>query len=193
MYLSYKLLLNLSLLSKKFPSPDGTQNNSGMNRLNVTPAPLSTNANPFINNGCEGLQTSSHAACSCPQWTAPPLRPAELPFPCIPENNKPENLAPQEIRIINLQYLPSPGIAMHGWPTYRKTCGPHCHTKGIAYSSNHTHPLAKESVWGPPLRWSAWSSWMHSIWRTNDMVPPCGGQQETQLFSPLDSGPLLSQ
>lgn len=45
MYLPYKLLLNLSLLSKKFPSPDGTQNNSVMNRLNATPAPLSTNAN----------------------------------------------------------------------------------------------------------------------------------------------------
>lgn len=67
MYLPYKLLLNLSLLSKKFPSPDGTQNNSVMNRLNATPAPLSTNANRVINNGCEGLQTSSQAACSCPQ------------------------------------------------------------------------------------------------------------------------------
>lgn len=55
MYLSYKLLLNLSLLSKKFPSPDGTQNNGGMNRLNATPATLSTNANRFINDGCEGL------------------------------------------------------------------------------------------------------------------------------------------
>ena len=126
MYLSYKLLLNLGLLSKKFPSPEGTQNNSATNRLNATPAPLSTNANRFINNGCEGPQTSSHAACSCPQRTAPPLRPAELPFPFIPENNKQmktwllERCASSAFNTCPHQALPcmdGPPIEKHADPT----------------------------------------------------------------------------
>ena len=88
MYLSYESLLNLGLLPRAFPSPGGTQSPSETNSLNETHKSPTTNASRFINDGWESPQTSRGSTCSYPQRTTPPLRPTELPFPSIPENNQ---------------------------------------------------------------------------------------------------------
>ena len=41
-----------------------------------------------INNECIALSTSYDVTCSCPQREAMPPRPAELPFPCVPTNER---------------------------------------------------------------------------------------------------------
>ena len=90
MYLSYESLLNLGLLSSDFPSSRSTEA-SDEGPATYTPKatlePPSTNATRSINNGCSLPNPSQAFACSCPQRTVPPLRPAALPFPCLPENN----------------------------------------------------------------------------------------------------------
>ncbi|KAK3734273.1 hypothetical protein QZH41_004413 [Actinostola sp. cb2023] len=81
MYLSYESLLNLGLLSKDFPSKDPS------NSRNASRKPSHVNAMGPINDECKVPYTPHDAPCSCPQRTGPPPRPAELPFPCTPENN----------------------------------------------------------------------------------------------------------
>eukprot|EP00794_Sanderia_malayensis_P000859 gene859-151_t len=88
LYLSYETLLNLGLLSQNFPSSENTidsRTNDSSNEVHASP---SINASRFVNNGCEKPKTSGSTSCSCPQRTAPPLRPPQLPFPCSPENNE---------------------------------------------------------------------------------------------------------
>ncbi|KAK3755453.1 hypothetical protein QZH41_007877 [Actinostola sp. cb2023] len=85
MYLSYESLLNLGLLSKDFPSKDSSEDPSDSRNASRTPSHV--NAMGPINDECKVPYTSHDAPCSCPQRTGPPPRPAELPFPCTPENN----------------------------------------------------------------------------------------------------------
>ncbi|KAK3719589.1 hypothetical protein QZH41_004745 [Actinostola sp. cb2023] len=85
MYLSYESLLNLGLISKDFPSKDSSEDPS--DSRNASRKPSHVNAMGPINDECKVPYTSYDAPCSCPQRTGPPPRPAELPFPCTPENN----------------------------------------------------------------------------------------------------------
>ncbi|XP_077359925.1 uncharacterized protein LOC144005545 [Festucalex cinctus] len=90
MYLSYDTLLNLGLLPVGFPSGDNLVGTSGVQGpvgpdATVTLPPF--NAIRSINGGCKGPYGPRDTHCFCPQRTAPPPRPTELPFPCTPENN----------------------------------------------------------------------------------------------------------
>ena len=90
MYLSYESLLNLGLLSSDFSlrrSTEASEEGPATYTPKPTLEPPSTNATRSINNGCSLPNPSQAFACSCPQRAVPPLRPAELPFPCLPENN----------------------------------------------------------------------------------------------------------
>ena len=79
MYLSYESLLNLGLLANSFLGVDNTDDHHP-DELGKT---THINITRSLNDGCNGCDVP----CSCPQHTAPPLRPAELSFPSSPENN----------------------------------------------------------------------------------------------------------
>ena len=83
MYLSYESLLNLGLLANSFPGVDNTDDRHP-DELGKT---LPINITRSLNDGCDVPPTLHSPTCSCPQRTAPSLCPAELPFPCSPENN----------------------------------------------------------------------------------------------------------
>ena len=88
MYLSYDSLLNLGLLSKDFPLPQGPESHRSTDSLNHSPNLPTTNACRLINDGCTGSHNSQDTTYTCPQRTAPPSRPKELPFPCTADNNE---------------------------------------------------------------------------------------------------------
>ena len=96
MYLSYETLLNLDLLGDFLSSKEATesgavirdkiQNSSSIEDTKKHQS-SALHANRLLNNGCEKPRSSKDAACTCPQRTAPPSRPRDLPFPCTHDNN----------------------------------------------------------------------------------------------------------
>ena len=81
MYLSFDSLLNLGLLSHKFPSPSDAADTP------TSSEPPAVHATRVLNDGCSTSNNAHNHPCSCPQRQTPPPRPAELPFPCTPEHN----------------------------------------------------------------------------------------------------------
>ena len=84
MYLSYESLLNLGLLPCTFPS----SSDSVATTYTEDRSTGAMHATRVINEGCPASSAADDSPCSCPQRTATPQRPAELPFPCTPENNE---------------------------------------------------------------------------------------------------------
>ena len=91
MYLSYESLLNLGLLTQDFLATASRVECKGRltrDTIGQSPGDPPINATRFLNDGCGApADTSSEATCACPQRTAPPPRPANLPFQCTPANN----------------------------------------------------------------------------------------------------------
>ena len=90
MYLSYESLLNLGLLSRSFPSistwDEGLTAIS--NSRNTRCPPSRVSATRLLHDGCDAPNPAHGTNCLCPQRTATPPRPSQLPFPCTPDNNK---------------------------------------------------------------------------------------------------------
>ena len=89
MYLSYESLLNIGILSHIFTSADSHNGGNHSNDMhhstnNVQPA---TSEVRSINKGYSTPGARREESCSCLQREVTPLRPAQLPFPCTPENN----------------------------------------------------------------------------------------------------------
>ena len=76
--------------SSDFPSVPCTNEHSKKTneKKRTIHEPPTTCAVRLINEGCTAPSSGSAVACSCPQHEVTPLHPAELPFPCMPENNR---------------------------------------------------------------------------------------------------------
>ena len=90
-YLSELTMMNLGMLSHNFPTPGCAVNHSMPPPESSTVSddvPLAPTASlRAINEGCNS-QRKPQETCDCPERQAVPPRPAELPFPCIPQNNE---------------------------------------------------------------------------------------------------------
>uniref|UniRef100_A0A1A7ZYR7 ribonuclease H n=1 Tax=Nothobranchius furzeri TaxID=105023 RepID=A0A1A7ZYR7_NOTFU len=88
MYLSYDSLLSLGLLPSGFPSCTSGGNSPVGHDLEAASRCGGHTKVSCLGEVCDGGMASHYVACcSCPQCSAPPPCPAELPFPCSPENN----------------------------------------------------------------------------------------------------------
>lgn len=172
MYLSYETLLNLALLPKDFPS--NCAGRPGEERGPTAPAsqesPLSINAVRAANGGCDGPDDPHSARCSCPLRAVPPPRPAELPFPCTPENNSRmktwllERYASSTFNTCPHRALPcmeGPPIEMHVDPTAEPKA---CHTAAgvpLHWQQRVLDDLLRDEAlgviervpYGEPVRW----------------------------------------
>ena len=84
MYIGFDTLIDLKIISSKFPHVGSCEVNSVS--LYPTPTELDQSSNRLVNAGCSSLDNSS-SQCSCPIRSAVPSRPKTLPFKPIPENN----------------------------------------------------------------------------------------------------------
>ena len=155
MYLSYESLLNLGILSQIFSSadsPNGVNHSNDMphSTKNVQPA---TSEVRSINEGCSTPSARRKELCSCPQREVTPLRPAKLPFPYTPDNNRRmkawllERYASSNFNTCPHRALPcveGPPVEIHVDPDATPKA---CHTP-----SHNTTPLAAACTRLPPAR-----------------------------------------
>ena len=133
LYLSYKSLLNLGLLSHSFPSLSEAGDTSAENDIRPGPehsryTPPAENVMWAANDACHTPNTTHNSTCSCPQGQSCQTSPLTASIPLYARKQwMYEAMAPRQICCLYIQHLPTAGLTMHGGTTDRDTCWL-CHT-----------------------------------------------------------------
>ena len=87
LYLSMETLVALGILSHQFPTI-GKYEVAPLLQSNCSQPPVDTPHIRAVYSGCASPNARKNEPCRCPQSSAVPPPPKQIPFPCIPENMK---------------------------------------------------------------------------------------------------------
>ena len=169
LYLSQDTLFALGVVSSNFPTI-GEHSHTGTEGI-LTPSV------DFIRSANGGCATPSKQKSSLlvPPAIRRTIATHDTPFPVHAwEQLENEGMATSEIRIIHLQYLPTPSSALHGRASHRNSCWSGCNIWCNPHAGFYSAPLARKSAWRSFSWWSPRNPGESIPWWTNTMVSPYG-------------------